>query len=228
MKVSVIIAVLDSQEVCRRQLLHFKNMNLPWDVELIIVDDGSEPALEEYCAGAYEDAKFVATHDERYWSQPCARNEGAKHARGEFLLFTDIDHILTFEAINMVRNFDGDKLMFPRQWAILNEKGDLVDDFTTLKEYGLPDAFLADEQLGAGMHLNTFAIRKTIFEKLNGYDEKYCGKYGGDDTDFAERYRQLHIAGEVKRHVMGPAIGVYPDPRRDVKNIFHNLRKTKE
>ena len=24
--------------------------------------------------------------------------------------------------------------------------------------------------------------------RLGGYDTKFCGKYGGDDTDFSKRY----------------------------------------
>jgi len=45
-KLSIIIPVLNSHEIVRRQIAHFKKMNLPDDVELIIVDDGSDPPLE--------------------------------------------------------------------------------------------------------------------------------------------------------------------------------------
>ena len=225
MNVSIIIAVLDSQEVCRRQLLHFGKMYLPWDVELIIVDDGSEPPLKDYCKNIYEETKFIETNDKRDWSQPCARNTGAEVARGKYLLFTDIDHILTLEAINAVRAFDGDKIMFPRQWMVLTEDGQTTQELQILMDYGLAEPLIEHRYLEAGMHANTFGIKKSIFEIMDGYDESFCGKYGGDDTNFAERYRQLHLEGIVKRHVMGPPIGVYPDPRKDVKNIFHNLRK---
>ena len=45
MKVSIVIAILDSHEIVRRQLLHFDKMRLPDDVEVIFVDDGSRPPL---------------------------------------------------------------------------------------------------------------------------------------------------------------------------------------
>ena len=45
-RLSIIIPVLNSHEIVRRQIEHFKKMNLPDDVELIIVDDGSDPPLE--------------------------------------------------------------------------------------------------------------------------------------------------------------------------------------
>ena len=46
MKLSIIIPVLNSHEIVRRQIEHFKKMDLPDDIELIIVDDGSDPPLE--------------------------------------------------------------------------------------------------------------------------------------------------------------------------------------
>jgi len=45
-RLSIIIPVLNSHEIVRRQIEHFKKMDLPDDVELIIVDDGSDPPLE--------------------------------------------------------------------------------------------------------------------------------------------------------------------------------------
>ena len=45
-KLSIIIPVLNSHEIVRRQVEHFKRMDLSDDVELIIVDDGSDPPLE--------------------------------------------------------------------------------------------------------------------------------------------------------------------------------------
>jgi len=53
-KLSIIIPVLNSHEIVRRQIEHFRKMNLSDDVELIIVDDGSVPALEsEYADKIY-------------------------------------------------------------------------------------------------------------------------------------------------------------------------------
>jgi len=45
-RLSIIIPVLNSHEIVRRQIEHFRKMNLSDDVELIIVDDGSIPSLE--------------------------------------------------------------------------------------------------------------------------------------------------------------------------------------
>ena len=41
MKLSIVIPVLNSHEVVRRQCLHFAKMPLPDDVEVVLVDDGA-------------------------------------------------------------------------------------------------------------------------------------------------------------------------------------------
>jgi hypothetical protein len=44
-RLSLIVAVLESYEVVRRQLLHLGRL-LAADCELIVIDDGSVPALQ--------------------------------------------------------------------------------------------------------------------------------------------------------------------------------------
>ena len=222
MRLSIIIAVLDSHEVLRRQLLHFSKMRLSEKgVEIIIVDDGSYPPLRDISGTA----TILYTNDKRPWTQPCARNYGAQLAEGEYFFMTDIDHILTFDSIKMALDFDVDKMMFPRRWSILDLNGNVCNQPDKLFEYGLNKELYDARGLSAGMHTNTFVMRAQIFNELGGYDESFCGKYGGDDTDFAYRYSKLHYDGKVSRHVMGPPIGVYPDPQSDVKKIFHRLRE---
>lgn len=224
-KLSIIIAVLDSHKVVSRQMLHFMKMNLnPSEIEFIIVDDGSDPPLDEYTYLTWN-FRFIETNDSRRWSQPCARNRGAFIARSERLLMTDIDHILSKEAILFCMGSDADKVMFPRQWGVLDEHGGINQSHHVLNKYGLPRGLYEKRGLNAGMHHNTFMMKRNIFYKLDGYDESFCGKYGGDDTDFADRYGMLHRKGEANRHILGPAIYVYPDPNKDVQKVFHSLRR---
>ena len=249
-RVSLIIAVLNSHGVVRRQLFHFRKMNIdPYssNYEIIIMDDGSDPGIYEYLCSISESANplsyknygassssspgdklgsvqvgmyhIIKTGDQRPWSQPCARNAGARIAQGKYLFMTDIDHIISREAFEAALMFEGDKMVFPREWAILDRHGRIRRDPDVLSSYGLING------KGVGSHANTFVMRKSIFDKLGGYDEKFCGKYGGDDTDLARRYGELHYAGQCERSVTGPPIYVYPEPRQDVKKIFHNLRR---
>jgi len=125
MKLSVIISVFESYEIVRRQLLHFKKMNLPFEV--IIVDDGSNPPIE----GA-----TIRTNSKIRWNVGEARNMGAKIATGEYLFMTDIDHIISKEAIEDALKFNGNKMIFRRQIGVLDENGDVIQDPDVLKEWG--------------------------------------------------------------------------------------------
>ena len=80
MKVSIIIPVLNSHEVVRRQLLHFERMNLPDDVEVIIMDDGSEKPLRHPDFGLLDLVKefglnleIYETHEYRPWTSSIAK-----------------------------------------------------------------------------------------------------------------------------------------------------------
>lgn len=252
MKSSLIIAVLQSYDIVKRQLFHIMGMVskdefLKGQFEFILVDDGSEPSIfEELCKSFkfenfdldtnekgytiinIEDFifpfKIIETHDETPWTQPRARNVGAMYAQGEYLLMTDIDHIITKDAIEASLIFNGDKMVFPRKFAILNEKGEIRREKDELMSYGCKENDLEM----TSSHANTFIIKKSIFcDLLKGYDEKFCGKYGGDDTDLNKRYGELHYTGLVKRHNVGPMIYVYPDPSKDIKRVFHDLRRRK-
>jgi len=232
MKLSIVIAVLESYEVVKRQILHFQKMQLPDDIEVIFVDDGSDPGIE---LSVIKNIYVIKSYDTRPWSQPCARNFGASKARGDYLLFTDIDHILSKEAILaaaeigvMITSEDYDKMIFPRHWGVLTKEGDIDQSKQILFDYGLqlPVEVMRERGLHGGCHPNTFSIKADIFWRLDGYDERYCGRYGGDDVDFSKRYghlcRKLH---EVKPHIEGPRIWVYPDARRDKKQMLHSIRR---
>lgn len=88
-----------------------------------------------------------------------------------------------------------------------------------LREHGLADD-------PPDVHLNSFLIRRALFRTLGGYDERFCGQYGGDDVDFQERYRRLCDQGRARpAELIGEAY-TYPDPARDRAGLFHRLERT--
>jgi hypothetical protein len=232
---TIIISVLESYEIVRRQVLWFNRwMGRFPDWEAIFLDDTSDPPIVTApgMSEALRAVTFAFTlhrrEDPRPWSQPCARNEGARMARGRWLLMTDIDHILRPECVEEVEHLadEAHKVHFRRAWAVLDEQGDYVEDDATLLDWGCKP-----EQLHKfGEHYNTFAILKEAFTRMGGYDERFCGKYGGDDTEFSNRYRDLaHLKlGYQRSHRVRAHLGVFPEPRRDVKNMFHRLRGHKQ
>lgn len=230
-KVSIIIPILNSHSVVSRQLRYFHSLRLPPDVEIIFMDDGSDPPLKSLpLANRVTGLNIYPTGDTRPWTQTAAKNLGVKIAEGEFVFITDIDHILTPDAIQAVRNFDGDKMQFPRRYGILDRRGRISQDLQTLLAYGIREVDHA-RGLYVHVHTNTFAMRRRIFKELGGYpphlaEQQIHDIY--DDNILYGMYRRYAKAGKCKPAVEGPPILVFPKPdSRNPKLYFHNLDRSK-
>ena len=230
-KLSIVVPVLNSHEVLRRQLLFYASMGIPKDTELIIVDDGSDPPLENT---ADIPVTIHRTNDFRPWTWALARNAGARIATGEYLLMYDLDHIVPGYAINFIRNFTGVKVQFVREFGILDENGVLTQDRDILEAHGIPKG----QSLRIGPLPNNFAIRRDVFWELGGYREDLVEKPypQGEDRAFRSVWRTYEKArgGEGSQVcTQRPRIFMFPngkylgDVDADPKGLFHTLsRKT--
>lgn len=230
MKLSIIIAFYNSHGVVARQVKYFKAMNLPDDIEFIFVDDGSNPPhnITDY---DLKNLRVHATNEKRPWTQGLARNAGAKLAGGEYLLMTDIDHILSKEAIIDAYNFTGDKMTFHRYFGVLLQDGTFTQNPAVLEEYGMDmNRFNTKRGLYASVHGNTWAMKKSTFLMLGGYSRRVClrGYHTGDDSYFNQvwnRYAAKNNIGEV----WGSDIYIFPIARYHVRGdknpmgLFHSL-----
>jgi len=199
MKCSIIIAVLDSHEIFRRQLLHLSRI-LSQNWEVIVVDDGSQPPLRYHNRLPFP-FRLLYTHDQRPWTQDKARNMGATAARGEYLLMLDIDHVVTRKVVANVNRFRGDMLKFARRVGELDDEGRLRGRGRAVR-----------------VAPNIFAIRKALFEQMGGYVET-AGIYG-TDRHLQETYRQFVKHRRAKSAEIGETLYVITDPK-----WFHKLSR---
>jgi len=234
-KLSLIISILNSQEIVRRQLLHFEKMNLPDDIEIILIDDGSDPPLD-----FTSNLKNLVTHvtnDKRSWTVELARNQGARMARGEYLLMTDIDYIIPLDAIMTGYTLKEDKAGFKREFGVIDEFGNFTQDFDVLRQYGLLESRIKERGTLLAPHPNNFIMSKETFWKLGGYredlvDRPYPNK---GDTYFKRSWAKALEKKEVmiqdanlrKTLYMFPNGKYCGDVDYNPFGLFHNLtRKT--
>lgn len=238
MKTSIVFAVLDSHKAVDRHLRYFEQMPLPDDVELVLVDDGSTPPLKEFLRYDHRPKNLrILRHDiDAEWTQPAARNLGAREAQGEFLILSDIDHIVTKELIDFVNRGEWDCMMFKREVAVLDEDGDFVQDDETVLEYGYLPWRLEENKYTIPKHVNSFGIRKDLYLKLGGMDERRVGtnRYPNhDDSRLRNRLHKLRVAGEIKYcpEDQWPMIYMFPNGKYagDVDHnpfgLFHDLTR---
>jgi len=226
MKISIIIPVYQSYRVVRRQISHFNRMSLPKNIEVIFMDDGSDPPLKEKFPESGV-VQIYPTGDTRPWSNACAKNLGARIAFGEYLFMTDIDHIIPVNIIKEVYEFKGDKMEFEREYAILNNNARIIQSVEALKKYGFPENRYKRRGFHKYKHTNTFAMKRKIFFEIGCYPIEDCdtGRQDHrDDTHLHNAYRRHVKARQCKPAVMGGITYVFPNHTNS--KLFHDLDRS--
>lgn len=231
-KLSIVTPVYNSPAIVTRHVLHYMRMRLPDDIEIIIIDDGSDIPLKQ-CVDTRGLRNFYiyATNDKRPWTISNARNLGAKIAQGEYILNTDIDHVFNQAAIMAAYNFTGDKMYFNRQIGVLDNRGRLTQDLKTLYKYGFTQTYYKRHGLRKYYHVGTHVIRKELLVAIDGYPPQSSEKGlhpTREDVIFHRRYKKLVARGLAKEEVWAePPACVFMFPVEDRLGYFHQLeRKT--
>ncbi len=232
MKLSIIIPVLNSHEIFRRQTLYWEKMGIPDEVEIIIVDDGSDPPLK------YEGnlpLRILYTNDKRPWTQILAKNMGAREAKGKILFSLDLDFIFTKEAVIESMNLNCGKLHFKRELAVIDENGNLTQDYDTLIKWGVTEQRLKDRGVKIPPHTNVWAMPKDVFWELGGFDESRInrGYPQREECDMKRKWQRYVMQGKGKSSEVTPTIYMFPNGQycgdKDFNpfGLFHTLsRKT--
>jgi glycosyltransferase involved in cell wall biosynthesis len=182
-KVSVIIPTYNRLHYIKK-CLYALFRQTSREFEIIIVDDGSTDGTYEYLEGMRR-TDFILLK-EKNKGPAAARNLGVKHSKADYIAFIDDDCIPQKRWVeNIIKDFrelDADSLTchtLPVYKNILKHLGEferieLKKNFKPAKLEGLrPDQ--------RGMTDNC-AIKREIFNRLKGFDEKFL--YAGEDPDF--------------------------------------------
>lgn len=224
MRLSIIVPVLNSHEALRRQLLHMEREGIPDGAELILVDDGSYPPIENT---SNLPVTIHRTNDDRPWTWALARNAGARMATGEYLLMFDLDHIITRKCMDFVVTHNASRIHFLRYFGVLDEDGSLVTDRATLEAWGLRDKRNRIES-----HQNSFAMKRKLFWELGGYREDLIGRPypQGEDSGFYRKWKE-YAKERGLSSLEGPRLYVFPTGRfcgdvdHDERGLFHTLSR---
>jgi len=165
---SIIVPVYNGGEKFRQCLSSLFQAD-PSPQEIIVVADGDTDG--SWRVGEELGAKVVRMS--KQGGPARARNEGARAAKGEILLFIDADVIVPPDMVSrIVRTFQG----YPHLSALFGSYDDTPGETNFLSQY--KNLFHYYIHQTSGEEASTFwgacgAIRRQVFMELGGFDESY-------------------------------------------------------
>ncbi|MBJ7879173.1 glycosyltransferase family 2 protein [Gelidibacter salicanalis] len=161
------------------------------DFELIFVDYGSEESIAksvEQLVNSYPFTRYVYNHTIGLpWNRSHALNTGIRLASGEYVLFSDIDLIYFEDFLHSINIKADATIQLYQQVYWLPEN---YENWDNLKNKPNNFDFSLDGARG-GIHV----VKRTILEKINGYDEYFCF-WGLEDNDLFMRLKREGLKEE--------------------------------
>lgn len=159
-RVSIIFPYYDNPEMLRFQLSKFGDYSQEGldACEIVIVDDCSPvfPARDVIRECDLPNVRLFRLGVDRPWNQDAARNIGAHESRGQYLLLTDIDHVVPEATLLQ-----------------LCEIKDIRSVYTLARKTHFSNKVIPS-------HVNSYFLARSLYWDIGGYDEDFWGTYGSD------------------------------------------------
>jgi glycosyltransferase len=257
MKISVIVPVYNRLEHFRALFICLLRQNRKID-ELIITDDGSSQQILDYIADLIPKASFKIKHiyqEDKGFRKTRALNNGVINSEGELLVFCDQDLIFGEEYIEyMEKNIKKGCFLLCRPISVNEEEKDIILKKIELSNKyeellkPLPKDYLESvnrtlktdrkrrilnllklSKRGIKLVGMSYAVMKSDYLTVNGYDENYNG-WGEEDDDFGNR---LYVAGIKGKELKTPNMQIhlwhYSDPtKKHSMNEEYYYKRKKE
>jgi len=223
--VSIIIVNFNGKVYLEKCLESLLNVNYE-NIEIIVIDNNSSDGSIEFIAKNYPKVKIKKLEKNTGFAYP--NNLAAKIANGNLLLFLNNDTIVTPNfLLELVKTINSDPAIAICQSFLLkpdntvDSSGDFIDT--------LGRAFSSKIKQPKFVHIlsargASMLVKKEIFFKLGGFDEKFFVSY--EDVDFGWR---ANISGYDV--VLSPKSIVYHFGRQTIKKLnqeiqFHSVKNS--
>lgn len=173
--------------------------------EVIVVDDASTDGTREILR-SYGDSIRLILRDQNSGICPITRNQAASAARGDYLAFLDSDDVwypekLAKQVIFMAAN--SDVPLCHTLCNVMDEHSQVVGvrhGAGVVPETGMIFERLLDH---CWITISTVLMRRTLFEKINGFCEDVETGIIGEDQDFFLRVARTYPIGLIEEVLAG-------------------------
>lgn len=207
-ELSVVFPYYRNPRMLARQLLLWRDewpSSLKERVEVVVVDDGSPVETAQEVVQGWRDLPRFSLYrvkEDRLWHQHGARNLGAHVAKADWMLMTDMDHLVPpatlAEVLRLLPEMKSNVVLTFGRVDAPADRAWMADDAGSFARTVRDDGSLKP-------HVNSFVVSRKRYWKLGGYDEDYCGLYG---TDKLWRDRLYGVSADVRHLDMAPLIRV--------------------
>ena len=214
-KISVIIPCHNESATIKESINSFKAQTLK-PLEIIVIDDFSEDNSFQIARGL----NVRVFKNKNNLGPAATRNYGAKKAKGEILVFAEADGKYSKNYLEKIvkpledKTFGG---VLSGRRIVWTDKKSVFVNFQNLK-WEVVEKLNA---LGKREIIGAWAFRKSIFNKLKGYDERY---WIGEDVELVGRMKKL---GLKVAYVSGTYF-FHKDPDNFQKFIKDKIRRAKD
>lgn len=232
-RVSLVMPLFNKAEYTEKCLYALaENTGDDPDYEVIIIDNASTD-WTQYLLLAFEGDVDIVRNEENVGFAR-ANNQGARRARGEYLLFLNndtepcsgwLEHMVRLADSDETIGIVGSKLLYPQNETVQHAGIEMMDGMPDHIYRGVPSddprvCSTRDLDMVTGACL---LVRRTLFEALGGFDEAYLN--GVEDVDLclqarAEGYRVVYCAESVVYHHEGTSEGRFDHVRENLQRFF--------
>jgi len=196
---SVIVPTLNEEKYLPNTLTSIKKQNYKGEFEIIVADGMSKDHTTEV-AKRYTD-KIVLVNRK---GVSAGRNEGARAAKGDILVFLDADTIACNNLLdNIAKHFKHKNVLAGTPRILTTEYGKSMILYTVANELGINTLFKIKKPIMPAVCL---ACRRDVFWRVGGFNEDLKV---AEDVEFSTKIRKLHGKFIFMRNSY-----VYTSPRR--------------
>lgn len=143
---------------------------------VVVVDDASvfSPAVSYVEDVGIASFQLFKIGTKIRWNWLACRNIGVQYARTDWVLLTDIDHIVPEKTLDKLLTIGLDEEVVYRLGRV---------DAPHLWPYALLDCPIREKKI---FHPNTWLMTRGMYDRIGGYDERLSGCYG-TDGEFRDR-----------------------------------------